>query len=81
MTACQTSGRGGRCDGRDGCGVTRDFRVGGCACESARTAGWSRGTAACQVPAGSVWCRSSSVSSGASQWAAEVSQIPGKSWS
>lgn len=75
MMACRTSGRGGCCyDGRDGCGVTRGFRVGGRVHESVRTAGWSRGTAACPGPVGSVWCRSSWVSSWVSQWAAEVWQ-------
>ena len=73
MTACQTSGRGDRYDGRDGRGVTR---VGGHGRESARTAVWSRGTAECPGPAGSVWCRSSWVSSWASPLVAEVWQIP-----
>lgn len=57
--ACRTSGRGGCCDGRDGRGVTRGFRVGDCVCESVRTVGWSRDTAVCPGPAGSGWCRSS----------------------
>lgn len=73
MTACQTSGRDGCCDGR---GVTRGFREGGRVRESVRTAGWSRGTAACPGSAGSVWCRSSWASSWASPWAAEAWQIP-----
>ncbi len=73
---CWTSDRGDCCDVRDGCGVTGGLRVGGRVRESVRTAGWSRGTAACPGPAGLVWCRSSWGSSWASLWAAEAWQIP-----
>lgn len=73
MTVCPTSGRGGCCGGR---GVTGGLRVGERVRESARTAGWSRGTAACPGPAGSVWCRSSWASSWVSPWAAAVWQTP-----
>lgn len=76
MTACPTSGRGGCCGGRGGRGVTGGLRVGERVGESARTAGWSRGTAACPGPAGSVWCRSSWASSWVSPWAAAVWQTP-----
>lgn len=76
MTACPTSGRGGCCGGRGGRGVTGGLRVGERVRESARTAGWSRGTAACPGPAGSVWCRSSWASSWVSPWAAAVWQTP-----
>lgn len=57
-TVCWTSDRGGCCGGCGGRGVTCGFRVGGRVRGSARTAGWSRGTAACPGPAGLVWCMS-----------------------
>lgn len=67
-TACRRSGRrGGHCGGRSGRRALR---------ESARTAAWSRGTAACPVPAGWGWCRSSWGSSWAWPWAAAASQTP-----
>lgn len=77
-TACRTSGHGGCCDGLDVRGATGGLRVCGRVRESVKTAGLSRDTAVCPGPAGSVWCRSSWASSGASQWAAEVWQIHDK---
>lgn len=76
MTECWTNDHGDCCGGHDGCGVACGFQVGGRVCESARTVGWTRGTAACPGPVGLVWCRSSWVSSRGSLWAAEVWQIP-----
>lgn len=71
MMVCRTSGHGDCCDGRD---VACGFRVHGRA--SVMTGGWSRDTAVCPGPAGSVWCRSSWVSSEVLPLAAEVWRTP-----